>query len=481
MFKPSRIAVTPSPVRIRRRARAWMILLALAPGCVTEPDSEVVEESETEFELSIGPGQLSLSVGETVQLNAAVSSPSGARLYTLGYKTTNPQVMTVSGSGVVKAVAAGTARIDVTATLLDTGGVATASVTVVVGGGVSSARDPLKQPFASTSIWNMPIGSGAVFAPANIDPTPESNPWSMMPLSDADQIVLRPTAPLTDIRYSSAGWSGNSRCGATNSTVLARVPMPADFVVADASGNNSTAFLLADRRTLVQTQPLARCTAGGIATSLVKMPNVDLYGDGITGSHGGSGMSAIGGTIRLGELRPGQLGPQHALKLVIYMKEAYKCATRAACFRWPANTADSYSVGWYGTGASNQNVTNTAMKMGALLAIPGTVDIAALGLETAPARQLAWTLQNYGGYVVDDAYAPQFGFATENGPDGSFVSQFKADYGFDFVQRVTGNHAFMRDVQRLAVALRVVNNNSPTSIGGGGTPRRPLAAPLVAP
>ncbi|MGZ4869152.1 MAG: hypothetical protein ACXV2F_02175, partial [Halobacteriota archaeon] len=41
------------------------------------------------------------------------------------------------------------------------------------GGSASAAtRDPLKQPFASTSIWNMPIGSGAVFTPANISPNP---------------------------------------------------------------------------------------------------------------------------------------------------------------------------------------------------------------------------------------------------------------------------------------------------------------------
>ena len=34
-------------------------------------------------------------------------------------------------------------------------------------------------------------------------------------------------------------------------------------------------------------------------------------------------------------------------------------------------------------------------------------------------------------------------------------------------------------MQRLMVALRVVDKNSPTSIGGGGTPRQPLAPPLA--
>jgi hypothetical protein len=452
-----------------------LLLLAMASGCVADapPDNT----GDTELAVTIGPGQLTMNAGDTTQINASVSTSSGTRLYTLAFASSNAQVATVSSDGVVKAVASGQSTVTVTATLLDTGSTASASVTVVVNG-ATATRDPLHQPFASTSIWNMPIGSNAVFAPANIDPTPENNQYSYMPLADADQIVLRPNDPVTTIQYSSVGWSGGNRCTPTSSTVLAQVPMPASFVVPSGNANNSSAFLLADHRTLVQVQPLARCTAGGVATSLAHAPNADLYGDGILGAHGGSGLSSIGGTIRLGELRPGQQGPHHALKLVVYMKDAYKCATRSACFRWPAVTADSYAVGWYGTGAGNPNVSNTAMKMGALLAIPGTVDLASIGFETEPGRQLAWTLQNYGGYIVDDTYAPQFGFATENGPDGSFLTQFHGDYGFDFQQKVGGNTAFMRDTQRIVAALKVVDNNGPSSIGGGGTPRQPLAAPL---
>jgi hypothetical protein len=79
------------------------------------------------------------------------------------------------------------------------------------------------------------------------------------------------------------------------------------------------------------------------------------------------------------------------------------------------------------------------MKMGALLAIPASTSISALGLETAPAKQLAWTLQNYGAYIVDDTYAPGFAFNAEDGPDGSKQTEFKADWGFAMQQRVAGN------------------------------------------
>ena len=180
-------------------------------------------------------------------------------------------------------------------------------------------------------------------------------------------------------------------------------------------------------------------------------PVVDIYGDGRPGSHGGSGLSAFGGSIRMGELRPGQIGMNHVLKVNVYAHEAlFKCAdqdgratpgnTADDCFRWPAYWGDGYAVGWYGT-ASNDPARygvfsdnfNTAMKMGSLLAIPATgpyaTNIDSLGLETVPARQLAWTLQNYGAYIVDDTHGPAFALNTENGADGSKQDEFWNDWG----------------------------------------------------
>jgi hypothetical protein len=162
----------------------------------------------------------------------------------------------------------------------------------------------------------------------------------------------------------------------------------------------------------------------------------------------------------------------------VYAKEAlYECRTRADCFRWPATSADDYAVGWYGAAGGNRN---RAMKMGALLAIPYATPIAALRLETAPAKQLAWTLQNYGAYIVDDTYAPGFDLNVEDGPDGSVREQFKADWGFDMMQRLNQDTPWVRDIRKLVRALHVVRNNSARSIGGGGVPRQPLA-PRITP
>jgi len=337
----------------------------------------------------------------------------------------------------------------------------------------TGSRDVMKRPFASTSIWNMPVGSGAQYVAANLTSS-FADQWASMPYADEDVIVLKPTAPLVDVRE--GPWAGD-RCSPTSTKVFARVPIPAGYTNPSSNHNMASAILMADGRTLVNVQPLTRCSTGGTATSIVRWPDSDLYGDGIDGAHGGSGMSSVGGTLRVGELRPGQQGPLHAIKLIVNMREAFRCTTMSNCYRWPAKTADSYAVGHYGSTRAGTD----ALKMGALLALPASVNISSLGLETEPGRQMAWTLQNYGGYIVDDSYGGQFGIATETGPDGSFVQQFAADYGYSFHQRqnATGaGGAWMRDVQRLVKALHVINNNSANSIGGGGTPRQSLAPAL---
>lgn len=338
-----------------------------------------------------------------------------------------------------------------------------------------ATRNPLKQPFASNSIWNMPIGSSAQYVNAGLQEITSSyggdGEWTPIHYPDPDLIVMRPTAPLTNIYLNEEGWSGGNRCVAQGG-VIHTVPIPTDFVVANSLNNNSASFLMPDGRTIVQTQPFTRCAAGGVATSWTTYhPEVDIYGPGIEGAHGGSGLSAVGGTLRVGELRPSDTtGPKHALKInLISEKELYKCLVDEDCHRWPAPTSDGGSVGWYGTETNNQN---TAMKMGALLAIPASVNLNSLGLETQQAKLLAWTLQNYGAYIVDHG-GPSF--SVEEGPDGSFTQQFQSDWGTTMEVRVRDNNAWGRDFNRLRQALHVVDNNSPTTIGGGGVPRQPLA------
>jgi hypothetical protein len=335
-------------------------------------------------------------------------------------------------------------------------------------------RDPLKQPFTSTSIWNKAIGASATYVHANLPLVPGKDVWAPMPQVDEEIIVLRPAAPVTAVYYNDAGWTGKNRC-IPSGAVIAQVPIPNEFYVPNSRKNNAAAFLLSDGRTIIHTQPFTKCV-GNSPTSLVKFESVDLFGDGRAGSHGGSGLSGIGGSLRIGELRPNGNPPRHALKVNVYAKEAlYRCVTKSECATWPAFNADSYAVGHYGTIGT---MAPLEMKMGALLAIPTSFDLETIRLETQPARMLAWTLQNYGAYIVDDTSGPGFAINAENGPDGSFQAQFEYDWGFRMEQRVRDDTPWVRDIQRILQTLHVVTNNSAQSIGGPGIPLQPLAPEL---
>jgi hypothetical protein len=337
-------------------------------------------------------------------------------------------------------------------------------------------RNPLTQPFASSSIWNMPLGSGATFVAATLVPV-----TGTALEGDQDIIVLTPTAPSTDIYNNTADWQPTvSRCPWDAGALLFSAPIPSSFVFGDtpisSTPNAGLAVLLADQRTIRQTQPFARCTAGEPGTSNVMSPNVDLYGDGIPGAHGGSGLSAIGGTLRMGELRPGVAPPHHALKLELYAaKNYYNNGNHTDCFHWPATDCDGY---WNQSGSSlKYGGTNPAVGPGALLALAPSVSIASLGLTTQPAKDIAWTLQNYGAYLVDDTAWSAVSLCIEEGPSGSFATQFQSDWSFSFGTGGTSS-PFAKDMEAIYAALSAVTNNTASTIGGGGTPLQPLALPL---
>lgn len=343
---------------------------------------------------------------------------------------------------------------------------------------VSKPRDPLLQPFAVDSIWNTPIGADAVYVHAQL----EGGQGAGMTV-DEDLIVLRADAPLTPIRVSTAGWDpGRNRC-VPDGDVLFEAPMPEDWVVGPQNWDGSTpnsgmAVLMRDGRTVMQTQPFARCEAGGVATSQYVFETVDLYGPGMGGAHGGSGLSSIGGAIRMHELRPDSEPIRHALKVNVFGPRNLRYDEVTRGFRWPASRADSYAPDNYGK--QRQGPIVPECRMGALLALPPSIDLAKLGLKTEPARRIARAMQDYGAYIVDDTGWDVFAIVTEWGPDGRVTEQFERDWGFSFVtfDRET---AWAKDMQLIFENLHVVDNNGPESVGGGGKPRVPVAAPLREP
>ena len=329
-------------------------------------------------------------------------------------------------------------------------------------------------PFSRDSIWNLPIGANAVYVPANI-----KKPTASGMTTDVDVLILTPDAPVTDVWKNNDAWSGGSRCNAQGG-VLFSAPIPTDFVVPGAGSGNpdgttpnyATAILAADGHTLIQGQPMARCTAGGIATMMWSQQNEDLYGTGNSGAHGGSMLSSLGGVIRLGELVPGGT-IRHALKVNLFGADDYY--TGYGSYRWPATTADGCAPGCYGGSVP-------ALRMGSLLALPPSIDVNSMGLETNASKILAHTFQDYGGYTVDDAAWSVYAIATEYSPSGKVDDEFTTAWGFP-ISPLSRDVPWARDMDLIFGALAVVDNwdlsTWQTVSASNGTQGAGLGAPRV--
>jgi hypothetical protein len=339
----------------------------------------------------------------------------------------------------------------------------------------ADTRDPLRQPFHHDSIWNTPIGSEALYVHANIQ---KATARGMT--VDEDLIVLTPDAPMLDIYRNDAGWNRNrSRC-TIDGDILLRAPIPVGFIVSPdtwdgLTPNSGLAVLMPDRRTIKQTQPFARCTPE-YGTSRYLFADEDLYGPGYYGAHGGSGLSAVGGALRMGELVPGAGPIPHVLKVNLHAARNLYYDEQTRGYRWPARRADGYAARVYGT----QGEPVKECRMGALLALPPSFAIDEMGLETEPARILAQAFQDYGAYVVDDTAWDVYALVTEWGPAGRVTDEFERVWGFEINPRGRDN-PWARDMDRIFTNLHVVVNNAPDRVGGGGQPRAPRAKPLVAP
>lgn len=328
--------------------------------------------------------------------------------------------------------------------------------TAPVEGAVAQPRDPWLRPFTSDSIWNMPIGSGARFVDANLPLTKrqklEQRYFVRTSQSDPARELFRP-----------GSW--RDRCSGTKSSgFTVNLPdgwMPTQVGPTGPTPNNAGVFLQPDGRTLFNFGAMGRCSATGPLYAHWPSPEkfkTDLYGDGQFGAHGASKLSSLGGAIRPGDLT-GTQPINHALDLLVWSQHLYWGGNKSSSFRWPATDSDSYA------GPERYQGTNPDLRMGSLLALPPSVNPASLGISTEVGQRLFDALQNYGAYITDDSAWD----ATHIGVDAEAMGTF------------TWGEAERGDMAKMVAALHVVANNGPNSIGGGGTPRRPLLPELVDP
>lgn len=287
----------------------------------------------------------------------------------------------------------------------------------------STSRDKYVWPCAATSIWNQPIGSGAVYVSAGLQP---ATAWYGKITQDVEIINLDPSQPLKTL----------------NGGPQVRVRPDQSW---SGGWNGVAAFLNADGSRVEQGQPLL-LAQGGNPSWQYNYGAVDIKGDCISGAHGGSGLSSFGGSLREGEL-DGVI--HHALKINVYAKRFLSCASGG--FRWPASRADSYM------NCTTYGGTVPQMRMGALVALRPSENCAAYG--EAQARSVCHALQDYGAYIADDTF---WSVHSIDGPvDIEALPQ-----------------SFHDQVMGMFTKLAVIDNNTPASIGGGGAPRAPIAPPF---
>lgn len=331
-----------------------------------------------------------------------------------------------------------------------------------------SRRDPWLWPFAPDSIWNTPIGSGAVYRPAGLGPAAHVGVDTQFLLksrsSDPERQVLESPSFKQRIGTKPLGF---------------RLRVPDDWIVPDVgrenpyglTPNSNYAILLPDGVSVLQGARICRPQPGGpiyLPEWMDRPANrkpVNLLGDGIGRiGQGASGMSTLGGTIRLGEL-VGDRPIRHVIKINPYAARFCHYSEAVPGWRWPACKADSYAAEEY-RGAL------PAVVMGSLLALRPDATAEGLGLQTAPGRKLFRVLQDYGAYFTEDAHWDTWDLVVERDAE----KEFERAHGFSMK-----SPAWRDEVNRLVVALHVVDNNGPGNIGGGGRPRQPLPPPPDAP
>jgi hypothetical protein len=289
------------------------------------------------------------------------------------------------------------------------------------------------------------------------NPDPQHYPWcyakpgSVLPGKNdpermyVDQDYFIPTSaadPATPF-FDQGWWGSDAECGLdhccqkTSSKLVGTLPFPQDWTI-NMTSNNAAAVLLPDRETLVQFQPLVRCTPGSPIFSLpprefMNWPgkkNLSILGDGIWGAHGGSHLSSIGGTVRKGELLPSAAPIAHALKLMLWAERYYWPGNATVpCYRWPALNCDGPNPckGCApGPDSGNfYNGTNVHLRPGSLLAVPPalspTIDA---NLTTTLARRILRALTDYGGYLDDNTASNSGAFNIEGGVEEEVAAAY---------------------------------------------------------
>ena len=308
-------------------------------------------------------------------------------------------------------------------------------------------RDPVRQPFASNSPWNIALCSGARLEPvrsAALDLARRGA--AVLPAShDRALFTARADDPEVEVADRYTGLP------------LARIRAPGDAL--RGWTRPATATLLDPAEGVAHELALADRGEDGLRAMLCR--EIDLRGTGIPPAQAGhtfGGFPVLAGVIRAGELAR---GTPHALAASA-LHTGLSRGPDGGAHVWPSRHVPLENKLLARMGAEGN------VRFGTLLALPPSVDLAALGVGTnGPAYELARALQDYGAYVTH-SYGP----APADGAGGWVqpALQFFAES-----EDADALRALSAAAARIVPLLQVVANNAPGTPGGGGSPRRPPA------
>ena len=327
-----------------------------------------------------------------------------------------------------------------------------------------AGRDPALWPFHAADPWNRPIGSNARYAPVEKGFYNSKSPNQAVVNCLQYSIPVYLAAeddPIREVRT----WYGDK-----GGQFLGKIRVPA--AARPSSGTDAHMAIVSEDHATAVEMGVVNLYGPGNLNSWLAFEN-DLTGPGVYPHiHGvrAYGGSALGGLIRKGELTN---GIPHVLALATSASNLNSNAPGGRTHVWPACSSDYefpqslWPPGtkpyqdWYGKTGN--------LYIGTLLAIPPEVDITTIGVGTSgPSYEIAKALQDYGGYIVDMGEAPLVFFADYEAAD---------ELGGAEKLNAHGGGAPLQ-VAKLLPYVRVVTNNAPESIGGGGVLRRSPAPPF---
>jgi hypothetical protein len=285
-------------------------------------------------------------------------------------------------------------------------------------------RDPAQQPFATSSIWNTPLGLGATF---QSDSDPETAMLHNENTGGAGASYAWIDSGSIGIYRAVAGdpdavWSFDTRSatapwpeGGPIQNGVISFPTPGN--VSFGGPDLYSIVILPDGKTAYEVWKGTATNDGYHTRYIVR---TDLTGPGIASDNHRSegiraaGMSLLGGLIRCTELANGDI--PHGIAMVLSPAQMRAGSTVDSQMVWPASTTD----------LNGQNAYAGLVPMGALIAIPPSVRLEELGLSPE-GLALGRAFQQFGGYVVDTSGRTMSIATTERGCPATAIAHLQQD------------------------------------------------------